>query len=33
MYGPIFNGETTRTLNAANTATSNTIVSCTSPCR
>lgn len=32
MYGPIFNAETTRTLNAANLATGNTIVSCTAPC-
>jgi hypothetical protein len=34
MYGPIFNGETTRTLNAANSTstTSNTIVACTGSC-
>jgi hypothetical protein len=34
MYGPIFNGNTANTLNAANSATtSNVIVACTSPCQ
>jgi hypothetical protein len=33
MYGPIFNTETTKTLNAANTVNTSTIVACTSPCR
>jgi hypothetical protein len=34
MYGPIFNGNTTNTFNAANAATtSNVIVACTSPCQ
>ena len=32
MYGPIFNGNTTNTLNAANSATTNTFVACSAPC-